>query len=331
MSVFNELKRRNVFRVGAAYVVSAWLIIQVVETLFPVFDFSNESIRLVVLTLAIGLLPMLFFAWAFEMTPGGIKREKDIDRSQSITHQTGRKLDRTVIFLLAAGLAFFAFDKFILDPSRDAAMVETATQDAIQAIADQLKMQLLGQAPPLVMSKQTETEVYELYLQARQLIYERKQKSMGLAAQLLERALFLDPAYAPAHAQLGIATLLLDERNYGTIPHDQARIRALKHLDTALDLDPNLAEAWAGQGLYHGGMKSIEPLEKALSINPNLLDALNWMQMAKASQGDAPGATAIVERMLEIDPLYVPAVANAIYDYNLNGQPEKSWALLGKV
>ena len=65
MSLFRELKRRNVFRVGAAYLVIAWLIIQVVETLFPVFELSNESIRLVVLVLVFGFLPALVLAWVF--------------------------------------------------------------------------------------------------------------------------------------------------------------------------------------------------------------------------------------------------------------------------
>lgn len=120
MSFLTELKRRNVLRVGVAYIVTAWLIIQVVETLFPVFDFGNESIRIVVILLAIGLLPVLFFAWAFELTSEGVKREKDVDRSHSIAPQTGKKLDRWVIIMLALALTYFAVDKFILAPGRDA-------------------------------------------------------------------------------------------------------------------------------------------------------------------------------------------------------------------
>jgi hypothetical protein len=68
MSLIQELKRRNVFRVGIAYIVTAWLVIQVVETLFPAFDFGNQSIRVVVIILAIGLIPTLVLAWAFELT-----------------------------------------------------------------------------------------------------------------------------------------------------------------------------------------------------------------------------------------------------------------------
>ena len=75
MSFFGELKRRNVFRASAAYVAVAWLIIQVVETLFPVFGLSDDAIRIVIILLAIGFVPAMIFAWAFELTPAGFERE----------------------------------------------------------------------------------------------------------------------------------------------------------------------------------------------------------------------------------------------------------------
>ena len=85
MSIFNELRRRNVFRVAAAYVVAAWLIIQVVETIFPAFGFGDAAVRLVVIVLATGFVPAVIFAWVFELTPEGLRKEKDIDRTRSIT------------------------------------------------------------------------------------------------------------------------------------------------------------------------------------------------------------------------------------------------------
>ena len=120
MSFFADLKRRNVFRVAAAYVVVAWLIIQVVETIFPAFGFGDVAVRIVVIVLAIGFFPTLIFAWAFEFTSEGLKKEKDIDRSESITYATGRKLDFVIISLLIVALGYFAYDKFVLDPDRDA-------------------------------------------------------------------------------------------------------------------------------------------------------------------------------------------------------------------
>lgn len=113
MSFFEELRRRNVIRVGLAYGVGAWLAIQIAETLFPVYGLSDAAIRVVVTVVAIGFLPALLFAWVFENTPEGIKLEKDVDRTQSVTHKTGRKLDRWIIVVLVLALAYFAVDKFI--------------------------------------------------------------------------------------------------------------------------------------------------------------------------------------------------------------------------
>ena len=96
-SVWGELKRRNVLRVGAAYVVMAWLLIQVAETIFPLFGFDDTPARIVVIVLAIGFVPALVLTWVFELTPEGIKREADVDRSQSITNKTARRLDRAMV------------------------------------------------------------------------------------------------------------------------------------------------------------------------------------------------------------------------------------------
>ncbi|MEJ2258304.1 MAG: hypothetical protein P8X98_15195, partial [Woeseiaceae bacterium] len=114
MTLLAELKRRNVIRVGAAYVVVAWLVIQVVETIFPAFGFGDVAVRNTTIVFVIGFIPALIFAWAFELTPEGLKREQDVDRSESITPYTGKKLDRVIMVVLALGLAFFAFDKFVL-------------------------------------------------------------------------------------------------------------------------------------------------------------------------------------------------------------------------
>jgi adenylate cyclase len=128
MTLFAELKRRNVLRVGAAYVVVAWLVIQVVETIFPAFGFGDAAVRYTTIVFAIGFIPALIFAWAFELTPEGLKKESEVDRSQSITPQTGKQLDRAIMVVLAFGLAFFAFDKFVLSESRVTSIAEQARQ-----------------------------------------------------------------------------------------------------------------------------------------------------------------------------------------------------------
>jgi adenylate cyclase len=133
MSFFGELKRRNVIRVGAAYVVVAWLVIQVVETIFPAFGFGDAAVRIVTIVFAIGLVPALIFAWAFELTPEGLKKESEVDRSESITPQTGRKLDRVIMVVLALTLGYFAFDKFVLEPEREVALEAQKAEEVAEA------------------------------------------------------------------------------------------------------------------------------------------------------------------------------------------------------
>ncbi len=126
MSLIDELRRRNVFRVAVAYAAFAWLVAQLVETVLPVFGVPDAAIRKVFILLAIGFVPALVFSWAFELTPEGIKREKDVDRSRSITTHTGGRLDKIIIATLGVAVVYFAVDKFVLDPARDAQMIEAA-------------------------------------------------------------------------------------------------------------------------------------------------------------------------------------------------------------
>jgi len=116
MSLFNELKRRNVFRVGVAYLIGAWLLAQIADLLIDNIGAPDWVMKTLFVALALGFFLALFFAWAFEMTPEGVKRESEIDRSQSITKTTGSKLDRTIIVVLALALGYFAWDKFSASP-----------------------------------------------------------------------------------------------------------------------------------------------------------------------------------------------------------------------
>ncbi len=116
MSLFEELKRRNVFRVGIAYGVVAWLVLQVADIVLETLAAPDWTMKALLALLLIGFPVALLFAWAFEVTPEGIKRESEVDRSHSITHQTGRKLDRTIIAVLVIAVGYFAVDKFFLRP-----------------------------------------------------------------------------------------------------------------------------------------------------------------------------------------------------------------------
>lgn len=130
MSLFDELKRRNVIRVTTAYVVTAWLLIQVSETILPAFGFGDFALRIIVIVLAVGLLPTLVLTWAFEFTPEGLKREQDVDRSRPPDAAAGKRLDRIIMVMLALALGYFALDKFVLDPRRDAAREQQVAEQA---------------------------------------------------------------------------------------------------------------------------------------------------------------------------------------------------------
>lgn len=116
MSFFEELKRRNVIRVAIAYGVATWFLLQLADLVLENIAAPAWVMQTIMLVMAIGFPMAVIFAWAFEITPEGIKKEKDIDRSQSVTHQTGRKLDRMIIGIMAAAIVFLLVDRFVVTP-----------------------------------------------------------------------------------------------------------------------------------------------------------------------------------------------------------------------
>jgi TolB-like protein len=141
LSLFNELKRRNVFKVTIAYIVMAWLVMQVADVILNNIVAPGWVFHVLLMFLAIGLPFAVFFAWAFELTPEGLKREHEVDRFQSITHKTGRKLDFMIIGVMAVALGYFVYDKFLVqtldvdDSSSVASDTGEPPGDAYQTIA----------------------------------------------------------------------------------------------------------------------------------------------------------------------------------------------------
>lgn len=132
MSLFEELKRRNVFRVAIAYVIVAWLLMQVADTLAPALRLPEWFQSGVLFILIIGFPLAIIFAWAFELTPEGLQREKDVDRARSITHLTGQKLNVTIIGLLAIAVVYLALDNYVFE--RDDPEEAVATQPSIAVL-----------------------------------------------------------------------------------------------------------------------------------------------------------------------------------------------------
>jgi TolB-like protein/Tfp pilus assembly protein PilF len=117
MPFLGELKRRNVIRVGVAYLAVAWLFTEIASTLFPIFGIPEWGVRFIVLLFILGFLPALIFSWVYELTPEGLKREKEVVRDESTTHLTARRLDVITIALIVFALAFVSFDRIWLDES----------------------------------------------------------------------------------------------------------------------------------------------------------------------------------------------------------------------
>jgi adenylate cyclase len=130
---FNELKRRNVIRAAGLYLVGAWLLTQVASTVLPMFGAPDWLPRSIVVLLAIGFIPALIFSWVFELTPQGLKRDQDVPPEQSIAPQTGRRMNRMIIAVLVIALAYFAVDKFVLNPHQAKSAAKMSSSESSSA------------------------------------------------------------------------------------------------------------------------------------------------------------------------------------------------------
>jgi TolB-like protein len=468
MSLYTELKRRNVFRVAIAYLALAWLLIEVSGTLFPAFGIPDWGFRFVVILFAIGFIPTLVISWAYELTPDGLKREQEVVRDPSVSRASIKRLDGVTIGLILVALAFILVDRFWLGPgliqqsvapteilsgelqssgpelaslktpdnsiavlpfvnmSSDAeqeyfsdgvteellnalAQVKElrvagrtssfafknqnldlreignilgvshilegsvrksgntvritaqliqaedgfhiwsesydreltdifAIQDQIAAaILSQLKAEWLAGDTGPITSVRTQSDAYDLYLLARQRLHERTRPAIELASNLLKEAIVIDPAYAPAHAQLGIATILLSETMLGTLPELEAEEAGRSQLEKALQLDADLPEAMGGMGLYYKekGLahldSAIDWLRKALAANPNLAAASAWLADSLSTKGQIREPLEIAERLFARDPLYKPGFSSLMRLYILTGQSEKALGVLSDL
>src|SRR4249919_32023 len=136
MSFIAELKRRNVIRMAGLYLVGAWLLVQVASTVLPMFGAPEWLPRSVVILLAIGFIPALIFAWVFELTPEGLKRDAEVTPEESIAPQTARRMERMIVAVLLLALAYLGFDKFVLAPALQAAHETQPGTSATQASAE---------------------------------------------------------------------------------------------------------------------------------------------------------------------------------------------------
>ncbi|MEJ2273227.1 MAG: hypothetical protein P8Y01_01420 [Woeseiaceae bacterium] len=129
MKLIEELRRRNVFRVAIAYLVASWLVIQLADILVPMLTLPEWVSRFIFLLLVVLFIPTLVAAWALELTPDGIRLEKNVDRSQSVAPQTGQKLNHMIIGVLALAVIVLLVDKVWLSGGEDGV---TSTGEVIE-------------------------------------------------------------------------------------------------------------------------------------------------------------------------------------------------------
>jgi TolB-like protein/Flp pilus assembly protein TadD len=322
MSLIKELKRRNVFRVAAAYVVTAWLVIQVVETILPAFGFGDAAIRNVTIAFAIGLLPVLILAWAFELTPDGLKKERDVDRTQALAPQAGKKLDRMIMLMLALGMAYFAFDKFVITPNRQAEELASATQEArqegrIEALAQPaISEKSIAVLPFINISSDPEQEYFSDGLTEELLNLLTDVDELKVSARtssFFYKDKLKDIPFAEIGQQLGVAYLLEGSVRKGG---DQVRITA--QLIKASDgfhlwsetWDRKLDDVFAIQDEISASV--VESLKLTIlggALHATVIDTESWeltlrgrFLFNRRAEGDLQRALELFQQAVEIDP-----------------------------
>jgi len=140
MSLFEELKRRNVIRVAILYLVSSWVLLQLTDVLASLLNAPDFAGSIVVMLLILGFIPVLIFAWVYEMTPAGLKREADVDRSHSQTPATGKKINTVIVVLLVVAISGLIADRLVPEASVE---LDDVLADSLEVPIDDLSIAVL--------------------------------------------------------------------------------------------------------------------------------------------------------------------------------------------
>jgi len=321
MSLLSELQRRNVIRVAMAYVVAAWLIIQVVETIFPAFGFSDKAVRIIVIIFGIGFFPAVIAAWLFEFTPDGLKFDKDADRSATGSPAMHHKLDRIIIVVLLLGISFFAFDKFVLAPDRaavrEAAVAEQAAAEARVGFYGSRSIAVL---PFENMSSDPEQEYFvdgiaeevlnllsrirELRVISRSSAFAFKGQDLEIPeiAKRLDVAHVLEGSVRKIGNTVRVTAQLIEARTdthlwSHTYERELENVFAIQD-EIAADVARNLQ------------IVLLRPLPHSVYVDPEVVSLTQQAKQLSEMQPDGVGKKmhTLLSRALDLDPDYVPAL-----------------------
>ena len=324
MGLISELKRRNVLRMAGLYVVGAWLVVQVVSTLLPIFAAPDWMSRSIVVLLAIGFVPALVFSWVFQLTPEGLRLDHRIDAATSISTDTGRRMDRAIIVVLVLALGYFAVDKFVLAPRREAQSQQQA--DAVGARLDYpahsvAVLPFADMSPAqdqAYMSDGLAEEVLNLLAKVPQMqvtsrssAFSFKGKNVEIAeiARRLHVAHVLEGSVRKAGTRLRVTAKLIDARTDTEVWSEEYD----RPLDDIFAVQDEIAAAVVGQmkiTLLGEAPKSkvVDPKAYALFLQARPLSRLHTADGYEKSN-------ALYLQGLAIDPDYAPAWDGLAYNY----------------
>ena len=337
MTLYQELKRRNVIRVAMAYLVAAWLVIQVIETIFPAFGFTDRATRIAVIVLGIGFIPATIGAWAFQWTPEGLKRDEDA-RSAGPTSGT-KILDRAIVVILLLGISYFAFDKFVLAPERVAkAEAEAAAQARADTVAGFYGERSIAVIPfdnistdpdQQILADGVAEEVLNLLARIRELRVISRTSAFALRdedleipeiARRLEVAHILEGSVRRSGNRVRVTAQLIEARSdthlwSNTYTHELGDVFQIQD-EIAADVVANLQ------------IELLSPLPRARHVDPEVLSltAQAYQLSQMRPEGIGGKMYALLSRALEIDPNHIPALnLLALAYWSLPGEVDMTW------
>ena len=322
MSFVAELKRRNVVRMAGLYLVGAWLIVQVSSTVLPMFAAPGWVPRSIVIALVIGFLPALVFAWVFELTPAGIKRDAEVPPEQSIAPQTAQRMNRIILALLLLALVYFALDKFVLAPRRAAGEAVVATPSIQRTAPAAASDKSIAVLPFVDMSQAQDQEYFsdgiaeellnrlaqvaELRVAARTSAFRFKGKNLDMAdiGRQLKVAYLLEGSVRKEGKRLRITAQLIDSKSgfhlwSETFERDAADVfKVQDEISTAI--------ATALEARIGGGSAPARPVQR---VDPQAYD--DYLQgralVAKRVGDSTQRAVEAFDRAIAKDPSYSAA------------------------
>ena len=331
-SIFQELKRRNVFRVSIAYVIVSWLLVQVVSTIREPLFLPEWTETLIIVILAIGFPIAVLFAWAFELTPDGIKKTEEVEPEESVTSVTGKKLNTAIIAALVLALAYFIFERQFLHDHGDEGPVEAV------AVTEESEGTSIAVLPFADMSPDSDHEYFsdgiseellnllakvpELRVAARTSSFQFKGQNLDITevAEQLNVQHVLEGSVRKANTRVRITAQLIEADTGYHVWSDTYD----RELVDVFGIQDEISAAIVAALSETLGLAPDNAPQTASETNPDAYDAylLGQHLIKKRTRADIEAALQHFEKSVDLDPDYAPAHAQlALAAYLLTSSP----------